>query len=172
MIKVDLAEIELLSDLLVKMSSDTEEALNKLRLISNEMHEDLELPSYPQTPMTLEAVSIAIESLNRGNDTLQSLKNAIRPVVSTYQENEQRNKDALARMTAIMDAATVGFDAAVSSAGITPVEQSDSIISQEKIQQMVADSVQDMQITNIAAVSKAVKEEYEVSTVADLAENG
>lgn len=171
MIKVDLAEIELLTDLLVKMASDTEESLNKLRQISNEMYNDIELPAYPQTPVALEAVSVAIESLNRGNDTLQSLRNAILPVVSKYQENEKRCSDALMRMTATMDAASVGFNAAVSSTGIIPVEHTDGIVSQEKVQQLVSDSVQEMQITNIAAVSKAVKEEYEVSNVVDLVDN-
>lgn len=171
MIRVDIAEIEILTDLLVKMASDTEEALSKLRQISNEMHNDVELPSYPQTPVTLETVSVAIDSLNRGNDTLQTLKNAMLPVATTYQENEQKSKNALARMTAIMDTAAVGFSAAVSPSGITPVEHTDNAISQGKVEQLVAESVMEMQVTNIAAVSKAVKEEYEVSTVADLVEN-
>lgn len=171
MIRVDLAEIEYLTDVLVKMASDAEEALSKMRQISNEMHNDLELPAYPQTPVALESVSLAIESLNRGNDTLQSLRNAILPAVTMYRETEQKNKNALARMTARMDATAVGFSAAVSPSGITPMEHAANAISQSKVEQLVAESILEMQVANIAAVSKAVKEEYQVANIADLIEN-
>lgn len=168
MIRVDIAEIEKLTDILVKIASDSDEALSRLRQVSNEMHNDVELPAYPQTPVALEAVSSAIDALSRGNDTLQSLKGFMLPVASTYQETEQKHKDALNRMTATMDNVVVGYNAAIVSDNIAHIEHTDATVTQTKVQQLVADSVEDMQVTNIAAVSKSVREEYEIAKVDDL----
>lgn len=172
MIKVDFAEIEQITDILVKMASDSDEVFNRLRHISMEMQEDLELAAYPQSGVALEAVSVAIDALNRGNDTLQSLRSAMLPVATTYQENEQKVKDALSRMTVQMDKVCVGYSAAIASDSITHVEHSDAVVSQSKLQQLVAESVEEMQVTNIAAVTKVVREEYEISGVEDLVERG
>ena len=172
MIKVDIAELEKLTDILIRLASDSDEVMSRLRRVSNEMHEDIELETYPQSAVALEAVSVALDALNRGNDTLQSLKSAILPVADMYRENEQKNKDALSRMVAIMDSVCVEYNAAIVSDHIAHIEHTDSIVSQSKVQQMVADSVEEMQVTNIAAVSKTIREEYEVSDVADLVENG
>lgn len=168
MIKVDIAEIEKLTDVLVKIASDSDEVLSKLRQVFNEMHNDIELPSYPQSAIAQEMLSEAINSLNRGNDTLQYLKSTILPIASIYQETEKKNKNALNRMTALMDGVSVGYNEAVVFDSIAYVEHSDSITSQRKVQQLVADSVGEMQATNIAAISKTVSEEYEISAVKDL----
>lgn len=172
MIRVDIAEIEKLTDILVKVASDSDEVLSRLRQVSNEMHNDVELPSYPQSAIALEALSGAIDALNRGNDTLQSLKNTMLPIASTYQENEKRNKEALNRMTTLMDSVSVSYNTAIVSDSIAHVEHNDSIASQGKVQQLVADSVEEMQVTNIAAVTKTVREEYEISKIEDLVEKG
>ena len=168
MIKVDIAEIEKLTDILVKLASDSDEALSRLRQVSNEMYNDVELPTYPQSSVALEAVSTAIDALNRANDTVQSLKNTVLPIASIYQENEQKNRNALNRISALMDNASTGFNAAIVSNGIAHVEHTDSIISQGKVQQLVADSVEEMKVANIAAISKTVSEEYEVNKIKDL----
>lgn len=172
MIRVDIAEIEKLTDILVKIASDSDEVLSRLRQVSNEMLNDVELSSYPQSAIALEAISGALDALNRGNDTLQSLKNTMLPIASIYQENEQKNKDALNRMAALMGSMSVGYNAAIVSDNIAHVEHSDSLTSQSKVQQLVADSVEEMQVTNIAAVTKTVREEYEISSVEELVENG
>lgn len=171
MIKVDIAEIEKLTDILVKIASDSDEVLSRLRQVSDEMVNDVELPSYSQSTIALDAIFGALEALNRGNDILQSLKNTILPIASTYQENEQRNKDRLNRMTELMDSMSVGYNAAIVSDSIAHVEHCDSISSQDKIQQLVADCVEEMQVTNIAAVTKTVSDEYEISIVENLVEN-
>ncbi len=171
MIKVNMAEIETLTDILIKVSSDSDEVLNRLRQIFNEMHNDVELPLYPQSSIALEAVSGSLDAINRGNDVLQSLKNTLLSIATTYQETEKRNKDALNRMSAMMDNISVDYNAAIISNSITPVEHNNDIESQNIIQQMVADGVEEMQATNIAALTKAVREEYEISEIEDLTEN-
>jgi len=168
MIRVDIAEIEKLTDILIKIASDSEEVLNRLRQLSNEMLNDIELPNYPQSAIALEAVSGAIDALNRGNDTLQSLKNIMLPIASNYQETEQRNKDALNRILTLMNSIGISYNAAISSDNIAHVEHTDNIALQGEVQQLVADSVEEMKIANIAAITKTVNEEYEITAVEDL----
>lgn len=172
MISVDIAEIEKLTDILVRIASDSDEVLSRLRQVSNEMYNDVELPAYQQSTIALEAISGAIDALNRGNDTLQSLKNTMLPIAGTYQENEQKNKDALNRMVMRMDSVSAGYNTAIVSDSIAHVEHNDNIASQGRVQQLVADSVEEMQVTNIAAVTKTVREEYEISKIEELVEKG
>lgn len=172
MIKVNIAEIEQITDTLVKAASNSEEVFNRLRLILSEMQDDFELSAYPQTPFVLESVSMAQSALNRGNDTLQSLRNVMQSVADHYQETELKNKAALNRMAATMDRVSVGYHAAVVSDSIAHMEHDDTIVFQNKIQQLVAQSSEEMQLTNIAAITKTVQEEYEIIKIEDLVEKG
>lgn len=167
MIKVNIAEIEKITDILVKAASGSDEALSRLRHVSAEMHNDLELPLYTQTDILLEAISTATEALNRGNDTLQSLKNTVLPIANVYRETEQKNKNELSRMLTTMESISVGYNAAITSENIPSIEHTDAIVLQNKVQQLVADSYEEMQVTNIASLTKTVSEEYEVKIVED-----
>lgn len=168
MITIDIAQIEVLIDLLVKSASDADEVLSRLRSVATEIQNDVELPLYAQADVVLESVALAIQALNRGTDTLLSLKGTMMPVADIYRENEKNNKDALSRMTAYIDSVKTGFSAAISTYTIPQAEHSDSVSSQSKVQQLVADSVSEMQATNIAAITKVVKEEYEAKTIKSL----
>ena len=170
MIGVDIAEIEKLTDTLVKMASDSDEVLSRLRQVCSEMYNDVELPAYPQSAIALDAISAALDALNKGNDMLLSLKSIMLPVASMYQENEQRNKEALNRLTARMDSVSVGYNAAIVSDNIVHVEQTDNIVLQGKVQQLVTDSFEEPQVTNIAAVTNVIRQEYEISKIEDLVE--
>ena len=172
MIRADIAELEQLTDLLVRIASDADDVLSRLRQISSEMHEDIELAAYPQSLFALEAVSGAVDALNRGNDTMQSLKNVMLPAADAYRENEQRNIDALSRMTVRMDTVGTGYQAAIVSNGCAHVEHCSGAAAQEKVQQLVADSVEQMQVTNIAAVTRTVREEYRIAEIKELADEG
>ena len=165
MIKVSISEIEKLTDILVRTASSSDEALSRLRFLSAEMHNDIELPLYTQTDILLEAVSMAIETLNRGNDTIQSLKNTVLPIANIYRETEQKNKNELSRMMTTMESLSVGYNAAIASESIPSIEHTDSIVLQNKVQQLVADSYEEMQVTNIASLTKTVSDEYEVKNI-------
>ncbi len=170
MIKADIAEIENLTAVLVKLASDADETSVRLRQLFGEMQEDIVLPLYPQADVALEALSVATEALNRGNDTLQTLKNAMLPIADAYRENEKKNKDALNRMAMRMANLEVGYNAAISSDGVAYTEQEEEEASRQRLRQLVADNLEEMQIANIAAVTKTVKEEYEITEVKPLLE--
>lgn len=168
MINVDIAQIEALTDLLTKSASCADDALNRLRSVSSEMINDTELPMYTQYDVLLETVALATQALNRGTDTLLTLKGAVTPVADIYRDNEKKNKDALSRMTTYVDSVNTSVSAAVFVSTVPDSEHSDAESANKKVQQLVVDSVSQMQATNIAAVAKVVNDEYEVKNINDL----
>lgn len=162
MTTVNIEEIENLANILSKSSSDADEWLNRLRGLYTEMQNDVEFMVYPQFEKILQNVLVAVEHLNQSNDTLQSLKTIIMHAPDIYRENEKKNKDALDRMTAYLDSVNVDYSTVIFSNIIPQIECTPSVNSQDKVQELVANSVSDMQLTNISAISKTVREEYEV----------
>lgn len=171
MIGVEISELEKIADILFLMASNTDETLNALRRISAEMQEDLELKVYPQSTNILEEVCFGIESLNRANDTLQSLKHIVLSAVSEYQANEEKNKNTLARMSNCLESLYQGMNVAVTPGEIVHAEIASEAMNQNRVQELVAGSVQEMQIANIAAVSKVLEEEYSIDEVEDIKES-
>lgn len=168
MIKVNLAEIENLSSALIDSASKTDDSLQKLRFLSNEMVNDTELPMYTQSEAILLAVTSAVNALNRGNDTLLSLKNIILSIPDAYQELEKSHKDALNRMITTMSSLNLNYSSVITSPNTPLVEEDDAIQSQNNVQQLVADSCEDMQITNIAAISKVIEDEYNIQEIKEI----
>ncbi len=162
MIKVDIAEIERLADILAKASYSSDDALNRLRHIFSEMENDVELSQYPQATVIKEILLYSIDAFNRGDDMLLSLKDVMAPVAEKYRETEKNNKDALNRMTAIMNTSAETFSSAIASETVINADNIKPISSQSVVQQLVKDSVEEMQASNIAATTKTdEKEEVE-----------
>lgn len=168
MIKVNLAEIEILSATLMDSASKSEDTLQKLKFLSNEIANDIELPMYTQADAVLQAVSHATDTLNRSNDTLQSLKNVISSVSSTYQETEKANTDALNRMLSIMSSLDAGYNSIIVSQNTPLVEHDDTVMALDKVQQLVTESSEEMQITTIAAITKVIEDEYEINDIKEV----
>ena len=162
MIKVDIAKIERLADILAKASYSFDDALNRLRHIFSEIENDVELSQYPQATVIKEILLSSIEAFNRGNDMLLSLKDVIAPVAEKYCETEKNNKDALNRMTVIMNTSAETFSSAIASETVINADNIKPVSSQSDVQQLVKDSVEEMQASNIAATTKTdEKEEVE-----------
>ena len=168
LIKVNVFELEKITNNLIKITSDTDELLNRLKSISSEMQNDVELSTYIQSKKLIDSVLVATDAINRGNDIAQTLKNVMLSVASDYKETEKMNIDALNRMIIVMDAVSSRYNASVTSYNIPHIEHTDLLASQNKVQQLVTDNAEEMQITNIAVITKVVQEEYEVKSVKDM----
>ena len=165
MIRADIAEIEKLTDAVVRAASDADEVRNRLRNLSAEMHDDIELAAYPQAPAALEALSLSMDVLTRSTDTLQSLRSVLLPLADTYRQTEEQHRNALGRMNAVMGTISAGYNAALESPKVAQVEHEDPVTSQSQVEELVANSALQMQAVNIAAVTKEVREEYDVDSV-------
>ena len=163
MITADIGELEKITTMLISISSDADEVLHRLRKTSAEIQSDLELQTYPQYPQVSEAVSLGVDALNRGNDTLQSLKNALLYVAREYEENEKKYKDSLARMTLVLSGIEANLNSVIAANGI--VEQSEQSALHSLAVSMVSDSALEMQMVNIAALTKKINDEYGIKEV-------
>lgn len=174
MIKVSIAEIENLTDILKKAASASDEVLNKLRQLSNEMTDDFELAAYSGVDGVMTVLSEAITALSHGNDTLQSLKNVMLPVADLYKDNERKNKEYLNKIIGVMNVTGDRYSTAVSSDSILYVEHSEAGAYQNRMMGLISDydeKLDGMRTTDIAAIAKIVKEDYKIKAVRTLNEN-
>lgn len=168
MIQVDIAALEVLADRLMRCASQTEETVCRLRHVSAEMQEDVELAVYEPSGAALESVVWAVEALGRADDTLQSLKNVVASLGERYRALEQEHKNALGRMLTVMDTATVGYQAAMQSDTIPQVGHDEELAAHNAAEQLVADSAEELRVANVAAIRQAAQAEYGVQDVRDL----
>jgi hypothetical protein len=171
MISVDIEEIERLADVVTMISTKSDETLEKLRRISNEMLNDIELLTYPQGTTASEIASLSLNTFSQANDTIQALRNVLFSLAEIYKGNEKDYSNAIARMTAVMDSLSVSMTASVVSADIPNIEVSDVMQNQSDIQRLVDESSLEMQLTNISAVSKVIREDYDINDVRPLEES-
>lgn len=166
MIIADIGELEKLSNMLISVSSETDEVLQWLRKTSSEIKTDLDLQTYPQYPLVTEAVSLSIDALNRGNDTIQSLKNVLLYVATEYENDEKKHKNVLARMTTLLSGINVNLTSAASPADTASVERDEQTDRHEQVVSLVSESSLEMQMANIAAITQKTDEEYGIEEVA------
>ena len=165
MITADIGELEKITTTLISVASETDEVLHRLRKTSAEIQSDLDLQTYPQYPQVAEAVSLSVDALNRGNDTLQSLKNALLYVAGEYEEKEKEYKNALARMTTVLSGIETTLTSVIASSGVVPIEQGDQSERHSQVVSVVSDSALEMQMVNIAALTKKTDDEYGIKEV-------
>lgn len=168
MTTINISEIELLVDTLSKTASHSDEWLNRLRGLYTEMKNDVELATYPQCDIILQHMHTAITNLEQSNDTLQSLGNALINAPDLYRENEKKIKEVLNCSVTYLDCISAEYNVAISSNTIPIIDCLPNENSNDSVQNLVANSLTEMQMTNISAISKTVKEEYEVKSVQPL----
>lgn len=97
MVKVDLVKMELIAENMARLSSDSEDALGKLRQINNEMSYDNELLLNPQGQFILQNLSDSINSLMVADDMLLSLKQILQSLPEEYGQLEERWQTEMTR---------------------------------------------------------------------------
>lgn len=165
MISVNTSELEQLTEHVFKAAADCDEVLVLLRRIRTEMQEDIELQTYPQAMIADESLGYAVESLNRGNDTLQSLKGVLAPLASQYEENESNGKNAIGRMTEYLGSLQAGLAAADLASCLPVAIPTDEAGMHEQVKQLIAQDAEEMAAANVASVSRVIEEEYELNQV-------
>lgn len=168
MITADTPELEQISARVAQMAGDSEEVLSLLRRIGAEMETDLELAAYPQAAIVCRAISSTIIDLSHADDMLQKLKAILAVVPTEYEETEKRQIDAISRLTMVLSGIHVDLAASEVIGRISSENRNGNTVLDEQVSRLVSNSVTEMQITNLAAVGKAIEEEYGVLKVTDL----
>lgn len=165
MIEVDFAELELMADSIADISSGMDELYIQMKSLREEMNLNPEFIAYPQCKTVIDSFTAALETVFRMNEMLMSLRNIMLNAPDEYKVQEKRFSEMLEGC--IMTLSSLQMDVSAAALNVIPIEPDDEITAQNSIEQLVAESSSEMQLTNIAAVTQAVKEEYcldEVST--------
>ena len=165
MIYINTDGLENISDLLVALASQTENEFYRAKAALMELQENTQFQSYPQYVSACETMSHATDELFRLKDTLNTLMNILLSASGDYIQEEKKKVELLRKVTDCLASVSYNLSVAVETSGKAEVEKSDEMLSMDEIQKLVADSNLQMQMTNIAAVSKKVQEEYEVNKI-------
>lgn len=172
MIFADVAEIEKISHILSALADRADEALSVLRRTLAEMQNDVEFGMYPQHTTVCNSVSSSIDSLARGNDILQTLKGVLANAVREYEDAEESNVNALNRMADLLSHIQTGMFLSTLPGQIPTVANENQPNSLDRVRGLVSASAAEMQLTNIAVISKVIKEEYGIDQVTDMPGKG
>lgn len=167
MIKADTPQLERIAQRLALMASNSEDICSLLRRIDAELESDLELAAYPQAAVVCEAVQSAIAALSKADELLQGLKTVLAFAPAEYEDAEKQQIDAISRLTALLSGINMNLVAAETPGKIVVEEQGSYTERDALVACLVADSAAELQITNLAVLSKAVEEEYGSFTVVD-----
>ncbi len=164
MIVADISELEHIADILSVTSSEIDDTLNKAKITFAEMSADLEFAQYIHAQPCIEKVGVAVSALFNVNERISELKSVVFSALSGYSDNERACKNAVSRMTAYLSLLNDTATAALSldCPSVTGLEQS---INQDEIQKMICGSAEELQMANIAAVSKIIEKEYPVKQI-------
>lgn len=168
MIQADIAELEILTLSLCRAANQAEDTLLRLRNLTAEMREDLQLAEFPQAADAIESATLAAAGIQRTTDTLQALRTVMQSVPDTYRQQENAHRNALSRMLSVMENVSTGYTAALDSPNLRPVEHEDPVTSLQNVQQLVAADAEEMQVANIASAAKIIKKEYGISAVSPM----
>lgn len=164
MIAVDLSQLEQLSDLIFKISNNTDDLLSHKRELLSEIEDDSEFATYPQCASIIDLISGSVDMISQLNESVQSLKNVIAASVEEYKENEKKFTEALTDMLGTLNGLQVNL-ASATAADLVAVEKDIGEVSKNEVQKLVAESSTEMELINIAAVKAAVDEELCVAEV-------
>lgn len=165
MIEVDFAELELMAYNIANISSGMDELYIHMKSLREEMALNPEFKAYPQCEIVIDSFTSALETVFRMNEMLMSLRNIMLNASDEYKIQEKRFSEMLEGC--IIALSSLQMDVSAAALNVIPIEPDEEITAQNSIEQLVAESSSEMQLTNIAAVTQAVREEYcldEVST--------
>ena len=164
MITVDLDGLAQMTDTLTSAASASEDILGGMHLLDAEMQANPELLAYPQSTPAIEALAEAMQEMAQLSDSLITLKNILSDAEEEYKKQEEILRDAVGGFLSTLAALQTELGAA-QAAQMLVIEQDTETFAQKCVQDLVADSSTEMELTSIAAVSQVIEEDYGVTGV-------
>lgn len=163
MIEAEFSDLELLADNVASISSEMDELYIKMKLMYEEIIVNLELQAYPQYNSVCESLAQGVNTVFRMNEILMTLKNIMLSAPEEYKLQEERFREMLEG--SITSLSALQIDISVANTEVIPIEMNEELTGQNQIQLLVAENSIEMQMTNIAAVTQTIKEEYCIENI-------
>ncbi|MBP5418065.1 MAG: hypothetical protein J6Y58_11150 [Clostridiales bacterium] len=167
-IQVNLDELEHLSDVLHRITLDTEDILARSKALRSEMELDVGFMSLPQSASILEMLDEAIRSLVQTNEDAISLRNMIDKTPELFHDQERAIIDRFKELTAKLDLFGSQMSSLMTSQQIILEEKNEKMHVANNIERLIADEAMQMEIVNTMACMKIVNEDYPVEEIKGL----
>lgn len=165
MISVDFSKIELLCNRVSRAVSLSDDTYAMLHLLNEEMTNDLEIQTYPQYVRVSESISVSCAKFKRINERLQLLSSVLNSLIETFNENETDIQNEISRISTLLSNTQENISLFLEQSDAILVEQNEQTISYSKLQQLISNSVFDMELINISAITANVQKQYNVREI-------
>lgn len=165
MIYVNTDGLENISDLLTGITSVAENEFYRAKSVMSEIQGNPKFQSYPQYIMACDYMAHATDELFRLQETLRTLMTLLISASEDYKTEEKKRIELLHKVTDCLAKVDYTISAAIQSDGKSEVETSQEMVDLDELQKMVEEDLLSIEMINIAAVSRKVQEEYEVTKV-------
>ncbi len=164
MITVNLPELEELCITLSSAASDAEDIVGKMGMLEEEMDTEPAFTAFPQSMDTAELLAETKLHASMLSESLRSLSNIVSEALDGYQARENAFREKLEGALASLNAVQADISA-VQTVPMTVTEPEENAAAMGQVEKLVSESSAALQLTNIAAFSKVVEEDYGVSEV-------
>lgn len=167
MIRINIDELDRLTEVFIRLKSDTDNTLGKTTMLRNEMLDDSVFMTHPKSGDVVAIMDWAINSLIGLNEDISSVEHLFHKAKEDFLENE---KELIKEITAInnkLDSIRSQLDATISSNQVVVIDKSEEDRPINDVEQLVAGSATELELVNISALSQLARQEAEAGQIED-----
>lgn len=157
--------LEQISLMLRKAAEDTENTTGKIVRLTGEIIDDLQLESISDKTEMMTLLESLCTQTEIMSNRLYGFSKTVCDVETSYSELERKSCAEIDCLSCMIDSlgAEIGYLCSANDVAVEEPSPEDNI--QNNTELLVTGSVQELQMTNIAAIGKAIEEKYYISAI-------
>ena len=167
MIRINTDELDRLTEVFIRLKSDTDNAMGKATMVRNEMMDDTEFMAIPKCDDVIAILDCAINNLTGINEDLGMVETLLVKAKEEFSDNERELINAIGLINNKLDSIVTQLDSTINSNQVVVVDRSEELRPVNDVERLVAGSVNELEITNIAALSQLAASEIESTEIRD-----
>jgi len=166
-IRINTDELDRLSEIFLRLKSDTDNILGKTNMLRNEMFDDDRFMSHPKCGDVVDIMDWTVASLTSLNDDICSVEILFQNAKERFVDNEKELVREISYISNKLDSIRNQLDATITSNQVVVVDRSDDNRPVNEVEQLVSGSVNDLELVNISALSVLARQEAEARQIED-----
>ena len=167
MIRINTDELDRLNEVFIRLKSDTDNLMGKTTMLRNEMMDDTEFMAIPKCDDVIAILDCSINNLISLNEDIASVETLMIKAKEEFADNENELVKAIDGISNKLDSIMTQIDSTINSDQIVVVDRSEELRPVNDVERLVAGSVNDLELTNITALSQLATSEIESTEVRD-----
>jgi len=167
MIRINIEGLDNLTDLFVRLNSDTDNILGKTTMLRNEMLEDPDLMALSNSADIISIMDAAVSNLTQLHEDIQYLDNLFIKAKDDFSDNEKELIKSIDEISNRLNSIKIQLDSALISEQAVVIDRSELDSPVNDVERLVAGSVAELELTNIAALSQLADAQARAREVRD-----